>query len=417
MAEVKKARLFLRRGTDTDRKTTTLCEGELGYSTDAFRVVIGDGSTVGARSVGTTAFISAGTASANFHTRLTEASGGHPQGGYAHRGDLAVFGAQSYTKANGVAISYPSVSACTVMMLTAAQVPGAESQSTPTSWVAINSGIPWGNLHVQDDDITGNYVSGGVISAPIAISGGGDVHITGSTTTEHLVLSSVALGAQKSATLIAQGTPGVAGESNIIYPLGITATSVVTAASSIYELGVDESSSGYLAATSIGALSANHTGSSANGAGGSLTASSLISKNVMTGYPGTGIDTGYPVSNTRPTVIYYEYTITLDNIRDAIGKQGLSWAAIKSFDFEMAGLVGESQGPFFGYHNEQCGRNVVLTLEVDGVKGGRRSDANQRWVTHNIPNAYKDNEQLKIHVGRASSGGSCHIRLVGVIIK
>ena len=73
------------------------------------------------------------------------------------------------------------------------------------------------------------YVSGGVISAPIAISGGGDVHITGSTTTEHLVLSSVALGAQKSATLIAQGTPGVAGESNIIYPLGITATSVVIA--------------------------------------------------------------------------------------------------------------------------------------------------------------------------------------------
>ena len=39
MAEVKKARLFLRRGTDTDRKTTTLCEGELGYSTDAYFTV------------------------------------------------------------------------------------------------------------------------------------------------------------------------------------------------------------------------------------------------------------------------------------------------------------------------------------------------------------------------------------------
>ena len=34
MAEVKKARLFLRRGTDTDRKTTVLCEGELGYCGD-----------------------------------------------------------------------------------------------------------------------------------------------------------------------------------------------------------------------------------------------------------------------------------------------------------------------------------------------------------------------------------------------
>lgn len=43
MAEVKKARLFLRRGTDTDRIATILCEGELGYSTDAFRVVVGDG--------------------------------------------------------------------------------------------------------------------------------------------------------------------------------------------------------------------------------------------------------------------------------------------------------------------------------------------------------------------------------------
>ena len=40
MAEVKKARLFLRRGTDTDRKTTTLCQGELGYSTDALEFLL-----------------------------------------------------------------------------------------------------------------------------------------------------------------------------------------------------------------------------------------------------------------------------------------------------------------------------------------------------------------------------------------
>ena len=37
MAEVKKARIFLRRGTDADRLQTDLCEGELGYSTDGKR--------------------------------------------------------------------------------------------------------------------------------------------------------------------------------------------------------------------------------------------------------------------------------------------------------------------------------------------------------------------------------------------
>ena len=68
MAEVKKARLFLRRGTDTDRKTTTLCQGELGYSTDAFRVFVGDGSTAGGNTLGMMAFVSAGV---NFQTNLT----------------------------------------------------------------------------------------------------------------------------------------------------------------------------------------------------------------------------------------------------------------------------------------------------------------------------------------------------------
>ena len=98
MAEVKKARLFLRRGTDTDRKTTTLCSGELGYSTDAFRVVIGDGSTVGGRSLGPTTFISGGALQHSFHTVLTEASAG----GYGMKGDLAIFPAASYQNANGI---------------------------------------------------------------------------------------------------------------------------------------------------------------------------------------------------------------------------------------------------------------------------------------------------------------------------
>ena len=115
MAEVKKARLFLRRGTDTDRKTTTLCQGELGYSTDAFRVFVGDGSTTGGKTVGNFVYVSGGSLGTNFHTNLTTASAN----GRAHKGDIAIFPAQSYFKADGTTSVTPHVSASTVMILTA----------------------------------------------------------------------------------------------------------------------------------------------------------------------------------------------------------------------------------------------------------------------------------------------------------
>ena len=140
MAEVKKARLFLRRGSDTDRRDTVLCQGELGYSTDAFRIFIGDGSTQGGKSVGSFMYVSAG---ANFHTTLTTASAN----GRAHKGDIAIFPAQSYTNAAGET-KYPHASASTVMILTAATTADGNEQATPTSWVAVNSGIPFGNIDV-----------------------------------------------------------------------------------------------------------------------------------------------------------------------------------------------------------------------------------------------------------------------------
>ena len=99
MAEVKKARLFLRRGSDTDRRDTVLCQGELGYSTDAFRIFIGDGSTEGGKSVGSFMYVSGGNLGTNFHTNLTTASAN----GRAHKGDIAIFPAQSYTNAAGTA--------------------------------------------------------------------------------------------------------------------------------------------------------------------------------------------------------------------------------------------------------------------------------------------------------------------------
>ena len=160
MAEVKKARLFLRRGTDTDRIATTLCEGELGYSTDAFRVVVGDGTTAGGISLGATVFVSAGSLARHFHTKLTTASAG----GLAHTGDLAIFPALAYQNVSGGTVS-PGASATTVMLLT------GSSPSDSTSWVAINSGIPWGNLSVSADDISGDKIHGGDVSGDVTFSG------------------------------------------------------------------------------------------------------------------------------------------------------------------------------------------------------------------------------------------------------
>jgi len=182
MAEVKKARLFLRRGTDTDRKLTTLCEGELGYSTDAFRVVIGDGSTAGGRSVGATTFVSGGTLAPNFHTNLTTASAN----GIALSGDFAVFAAESYVNGNGDDVNPTTTtgtSATTVMLLT-----GSDA-SVANSWVAVNSGIPWGNIDTPVDAISGDQIHGGDISGNVTFSGqlsttastvisaAGDVHV------------------------------------------------------------------------------------------------------------------------------------------------------------------------------------------------------------------------------------------------
>ena len=226
MAEVKKARLFLRRGTDTDRKTTTLCEGELGYSTDAFRVVIGDGSTIGGRALGSTAFISGGALQHSFHTVLTEASAG----GYATKGDLAVAPASGYYNAAGAFVNVPDRWATTVMLLTADQVPGSESQSSHNSWVAVNSGIPWGNLNVLDDDISGDKVHGGVISGPITLSSG-NVNIGGNSTSENLILSGVALSAGDLAGTSTGAT--LAAVASNIWPLGITTSAQVTAVSGV----------------------------------------------------------------------------------------------------------------------------------------------------------------------------------------
>ena len=154
MATVKKARLFLRRGTDTDRKTSVLCSGELGYSTDAFRVFIGDGATLGGNPVGITSFMSAGSA---FHTDLVEASAA----GYAFKGDFALFPSKTYLNLTNTQITPPTGFAV-AMVLT-----GEDGASNAQSWVALNSGIPFGNIVVGDDEISADKIHGGTFSGDI----------------------------------------------------------------------------------------------------------------------------------------------------------------------------------------------------------------------------------------------------------
>ena len=159
MATVKKARLFLRRGTDTDRKTSVLCSGELGYSTDAFRVFIGDGATLGGNPVGITSFVSAGSA---FQTDLVEASAA----GYAFKGDFALFPSKTYNNLNSQQIT-PSPHFSVAMVLTGTDGSGAGKASEPGSWAALNSGIPFGNIVVGDDEISADKIHGGTFSGDI----------------------------------------------------------------------------------------------------------------------------------------------------------------------------------------------------------------------------------------------------------
>lgn len=212
MAEVKKARLFLRRGLDTDRLLTVLCEGELGYSTDAFRVVVGDGTTLGGKNIDSKVFVKT---TASYDTTLLSAASA---AGYAMLGDLAAFPSDVYNNAAGVANTIDSTHALTVKMLT------GSDNSAAASWVNINDNIPFGNISVSADDITGDYLSGGTISGPISVIGssttlsGGDVIIGGNGSAETLYLSAVALSAE-----------GGAVPANNIYPLGITNSGTVTA--------------------------------------------------------------------------------------------------------------------------------------------------------------------------------------------
>ena len=73
MPDIEIVKLKLRRGTDAQRQTVTLEQGELGYTTDGKRVWVGDGFTIGGNTVGT---ITHPPLSINTRTDLTTAATG-----------------------------------------------------------------------------------------------------------------------------------------------------------------------------------------------------------------------------------------------------------------------------------------------------------------------------------------------------
>ena len=420
MAEVKKARLFLRRGTDTDRKLTTLCEGELGYSTDAFRVVIGDGSTAGGRSVGATTFVSAGV---DFNTDLSVASGA----GIALSGDLAVFPSSNYTNAGGGTSSIDSTHATTVMILT------GSDPATASHWVNVNNNIPFGNVSISADDISGNYVSGGVISAPITLSGG-TVNIGGDSTSENLILSGVALSA------------GTVPTGDIIFPLGLTSTSQLTCIDSIYGFGLQSdnsgsgNNSGYLAASATGndAVSANaytsgnYTPAGASSYGNYASKAEFGSMDIFTnaGYLGSGgayasgtgtfpVPGGWVYTSISSKCGIAEIVYNINQIKDATNTNTLAWSDIVEFYFSVYHKHYDDSASFIGYHNHSFKSNQILHWSGSSIKdGSMRGVPNVAHIS--VPNTYDANDAatqiLVIHLGFAARG---HIgmHLTGVRLR
>ena len=427
MAEVKKARLFLRRGTDTDRIATTLCEGELGYSTDAFRVVIGDGSTAGARPVGPVVHVSGGSLALNFQSNLTSASAFNGTGGYAVSGDIAILPAQNYTNAAGSSVTVGSgnvgaPTAATVMVLT------GSNAAVSNSWVAVNSGIPWGNLTVQDDDISGDKIHGGVISGPISLSGG-NTYIGGVGPSENLILSGTYLSAATLPT------------NDLVFPVGLTSAAQLTCIDSIYGFGTQTSSSGignstgYVPATGTTStnvisafieavnytFTANTSSMGSPGAYKGVSGGSTTPIFTSTGYLGSG---GLSASNAGRKYIPLQFqeqtwpknwighyaSVAEFNYHEAdfqLAAENIAWDSIVEFYFSVFYRHADDAQQFIGFYNHQTLANEILHWNGSSISSGAmRAVPNAVRVT--IPNtaaaSTATQRYLNIHIGIGHAG-------------
>lgn len=386
MADVKKARIFLRRGTDATRLDTELCEGELGYSTDGVRVFVGNGSDLGGNVIGsTTFFLSAGSS----NTELSAASAS----GRAEVGDLTFISASSYALSSvNPSVSADSGLSATVIdvdpsvgMVYALSARSSIDTNANLTWVNVNSGIPIHFVNIPDYSIPATKVYGGNI--------GGSLSTTGELTAGNsLYLPHVKVSAQNAGSLTG----------NIIYPLGITATNQVTALSSYSQLG---------AVTGTLFLSAAKTGGniiSFNGAGSS-TPNTTVGSSATT----TTIDdfTGDGASGTME-VTYYPYTINISNINTAIDPVDLDWHEIDEFYFQTYMQYTSAGTGFIGYYNEARDSNIIIDYQTTEVQTASTYNRN---FTFTVPNTYVNDKNLKIYMGRTTGSGILNsVRLVGI---
>ena len=411
MATVKKARLFLRRGTDAQRGNTTFCEGELGYSTDAFRVYIGDGETKGGLSLGTKVFVLSAN---NTHTKLN----GSTYNGTvvsAMSGDIAISTPASYTNEKSVTVN-PLPGSSAVLLLTGAD------PSNNDSWVGLNSAIPYNQLVIGDNDISADKIHDGTISGTVNISAG-DLHIGGQTS-DQLFLSGVGLNAQDKP----QGT--------VIYPLGITNTSEVTCISSIFGFGEQSASLGN-ALGHIKAIpnSASTSISAFKSQGADVTKSTLGTVTLFSGNQNSYVNvfTNYISSYSQASNSYLTYgfphdfdsdgeninvsevVYTLADIRTAVNQASLVWNQIENFYFSWYGMLGESRCGFFGYYNALMDANVPLEmLTTNAQKKKINKGPSLHMIT--IPNTYDTTEELRVHIGNQPSGYGGYF-LIGIKVK
>lgn len=398
MAEIKKARIFLRRGTDASRLGTDLCEGELGYSTNGKRVFVGDGSTSGGNSLGTTVFLLPATSAtdpvADPFTTVTTLTA-VTANGRAEVGDMAFVPASSYSLSsfnNDYGLntkSTPKSTFGTLYVLSA-----RDGGTGALTWVVANSGIPVSHLDIPDDSISGDRIHGGDISGDLTFS-------DNIKSLSAVTLSGVAASAAEVESLTG----------SVIYPLGITATAEVTAVSSVYQLGAVTGSNTVPCSAANKELEATWGGSSltftTNTTNTGITNAGSGSTGSQSQYSGFG-------GAYQLAVNYNKIRVDIADVRALTNRSDLQWSNIADFIFAFTSQNRETDSGFFGYRDHAMNMNVIVNWDLRSNDKGSmdlRGHANM----HYIPNSYTTaNQYLEVHLGGSTA---CSLKLIAIRLR
>lgn len=396
MADAKKARIFIRRGRDADRLQTALCEGELGYSTDGKRVFVGDGTTLGGKPLSSVHFKSSGFDI----TTLTSVSS---EGAKAEVGDFLFVGGSDYQLDS---INVNAANTTIDVNDSFGTLYALSADTAGLTWVAVNSGIPLTHIDIPLDSLSADQIHGGDFSGSISFSG------------EISAQAGVALEAVKSnAQVVPTGS--------IVYPLGITSNSQVTAISSIFDFGTTTVSQG----NSVGYVKSSTTNStsaiSAINTNGSLatlgvgTNTATVATSAVEDYIGdfyTG-DAGSTYASETGIFKIQEITYNETDIRKALHNNNIDWDQIEEFYFSVYANQDDDNISFMGFTNHSTGGNEILIWNGTSISGGEtRNVPFMGRVT--IPNTYTSTESLIVHLGMGTSGaGKISYFMTGVKIR